>query len=305
MRFAFALLLLSITVSAQAQLLVPRGTKGILEVQYLYTAQGNSGRGKGVDSIDEWNVRRVLNLTAHYVAEEPGAIGALHQSGTQTAALNKKVNQAQAFGKKMEPAVADMMKIAERCGEDEGCIEKAITDYGNQMDLKEMQARKGEAAAIFNQGAARYQLWRLTAQSGTYEVDELTTRQVFEMTCTQTQVCKRTVTRRGKGPIPAPPAGSLDSASLLEIDSTNKDLAAKMPMPLRELAVETKVQSTIPDDDFQPGPNFPMLLFKNVDTLTLAITSGQLPASGTHTIRNTGKGAESGTTTVKWTFKRS
>ena len=305
MKYAFALVLLTLTSAAQAQLLVPKGSKATLQVQYLYTAEGNSGRDKNVDAIDEWKVRRALNLTARYVAEEPTAIGVLHQSETQTAALNAKARQAEDFGKKMEPTYADMMKIAEHCGDDESCVEKAISEYANKMDLKDMQARKGEASAIFKVDPPRYQLWKVTAQTGSYEIDELVTRQVFEMTCTQMKVCKRTVTRTGKGAIPAPPGGAVDSASLLEIDSVGKDIAAKMPMPMRELPTKTNVQSSIPDDDYQAAMSLPMHQFKNADTLTLAITSGQLPASGTKTIKNTGKGAESGTLTVTWTFKRS
>jgi hypothetical protein len=304
MKYAFALVLLTLGATAQAQLLLPKGTKAALEVQYLYTAEGNSGRGKNVDAIDEWKVRRALNLTARYVAEEPTAIGVLHQSEAQNAALDAKAKQAQDFGKKMQPTYDDMMKIAERCGDDEGCIEKAISDYANKMDLKEMQARKSEANAIFKMDAPRYQLWKVTGQTGTYDIDELVTRQVFEMTCTQVKVCKRTVTRTGKGAIPAPPGRDVESASLLEIDSVGKDIAAKMPMPMRELPVKTNVQSNIPDDDYQATGSLPMHQFKNADTLTLAITSGQLPASGSKTIKNTGKGAESGTLTVTWTFKR-
>ncbi len=304
MKLVFVVFLLTVTASAQAQLLVPKGSRATLEVQYLYSAEGNSGRGKGADAIDEWKVRRVLNITAQYVAEEPGAIGVLHQPEAQNATLESKAKQAQAFGQKMEPTVADMMKIAERCGDDEGCIEKAISSYANTMDVKEMQARKGEATALFTPGAARYQLWKLTAQSGSYEVDELITRQVFETTCTQVHVCKRTVTRQGKGQIPPPPGGRVDGGSILEVDSVKQDVAAKMPMPLRELPVQAKVQSNIPDDDYQPGPSLPMHMFRNVDTLTLAIAGGRLPASGTKTLKSAGTGAESGTVTVKWTFKR-
>lgn len=305
MRYAFALVLLSMMASAQAQLLVPKGTKATLEVEYLYTAAGSSGRPNGTDTLDEWKVRRVVNVIAHYVAEEPIAIGVLHKpDAAQQADIDKKVAQTQAFGNKMAPSVADMMQIAERCGDDDACLEQAIADYGNKMDPKEMQARKAEGEALFKPEAPRYQRWNLKSQSGTYEVDEFTSRQVFELTCTRTQVCKRTVTSRGKGPIPAPPAGSVEGASLLEVDRVKKDLAAKMPMPLRELKVESNVQSTIPDDNYKVDANAALRMFKNAESLTLAIPGGALPASGTTTIKSTGHGGESGTLTVKWTFRR-
>lgn len=299
MKHVFALVLFAMTTSAQAQLLAPRGSKATLHVEYLYTADGTSGRRNGTDAIHEWKVRRVMNLTAHYTAEEPAAIGVLHQSEAQTAALDKKVNQAQAFGRKMEPTVNDMMKIMDRCGENEACIEKAVAEYANTMNVDEMRANQAQATAMFKPDAPRYQLWKPVSQSGTYEVDELTTFQVFEIGCTLTQVCKRTVTTRGKGTLPPS-----DSASLLEIDSAKPDLAAKMPIPLQELKVESKVVSNVPDDDFQVAPLLPVRLLKDAQTLTLAIADGKLPASGTTSIKSKGTGAESGTLTVKWTFKR-
>lgn len=304
MKYVFALALMLMAASAQAQLIAPRGSKATLQVEYLYTADGRSGKRNGNDTIEEWKVRRVVNLTAHYVAEEPTSIGVLHSEPDQQAALQTKTNQAQAFGKKMVPTFSDMMKIAERCGEDEACIEKAVVDYGNRMNLEDVQARKAEATAIFKTDGPRYQLWRQTAQSGTYEVDELTSRQIFEIGCTLAKPCKRTVTRRGKGPIKPPPGGEAGGASLLEIDGVKQDLAAKMPIPLSELLVETKVESNIPDDDFEAPPLHPVQLMKNVQTLTLAIEGGKLPATGTATVKQPGTGAEGGTYTIKWTFKR-
>jgi hypothetical protein len=304
MRILIAALLLSLAASAQAQLLAPRGAKATLQVEYLYTAAGTSGSANG-GAIDEWNVRRVVSITAQYVAEEPMAIAALHRpDATQQAAMNTQQAQVQGFARKMEPTMADMMKIMERCGEDEACISKAISDYGNQMDLKEVQARKAEGQAIQKPGAPRYQLWKQVSQSGTYEVDETTTRQVFEMTCTRTQVCKRVVTTRGKGAVPPPPGGSVEGASLLEVDSVKKDMEAKMPVPLQGLKVESKAQSNIPDDDYQAEQTLPVRILKGAESLTLAIPGDALQAAGTKTIKGTGAGAESGTLTVKWTFKR-
>ena len=299
MRYLVLLLLSSLAASAQAQLLVQKGARATLQVEYLYTAAGKSGSHN--DSIDEWKVRRVVNMTAQYVAEEPMAIGVLHKpDAAQQAAIDTKQAQVQAFAKKMEPTVADMMKIAERCGEDEGCISKAIAEYGNQMDVKEVQARKAEGQAFVKTGAPRYQLWKLTSQSGTYEVDENNSRQVFEMTCTQTRVCKRTVITRGKGTI----GSSVEGASLLEVDNTNKDIEAKMPVPLQPLKVESQVQSNIPDDDFKAEQTLPARMLRTAESLTLAIPGNALQASGTQTLKGTGAGAESGTLTVKWTFKR-
>ena len=306
MRYAFVLLLLSLAVvPAHAQLLAPRGAKATLEVEYLYAAAGASGRRNDTDTLDEWKVRRIVNITAQYVAEEPMAMGVLHKpDASQHAAIDTQQKQIQDFSQKMAPTVADMMQIADRCGEDEACVEKALTEYGNQMDVKEMQARKEEGEAIFKPGAPRYQLWRLTSQSGSYEIDETITRQVFEMTCTRTKVCKRTVITRGKGAIQPPPGARVEGTSLLEVDSARKDIATKLPVPMHPLKVESKVETSIPDDDYKAEQILQMRVLGRAESLTLAIPGNALQASGTATIKDTGHGAESGTLTVKWTFRR-
>jgi hypothetical protein len=290
---------------AQAQLLVPKGATGTLKVEYLYTAAGKTGTENG-GNIDEWKVRRQVAITANYVADAPQPVGALHKpDATQQAAMDKQRTQTEAFAKSMQPTMQDMMKIVERCGEsDEECISKAVAAYGNGMDVNDVKAKKQVAEELTKPGAPRYQLWKMKSQSGTYLVDELTTHQVFEMTCTRTQVCKRTVMTRGGGDIPQLAGRSIEGASMIEVDSVSKDLVVMLPAALLPLKVESVVQTTIQDDDVRGGPAVAMPLTMNQDPMTFTIPGNVLTASGGKTVKGKGTGAESGTLTVNWTFTR-
>ena len=86
-------------------------------------------------------------------------------------------------------------------------MEKATTEYGNNMEMTpDIKSAGADIAAVQKtMSGTRFQLWQSTSQSGTYSIDENISKQVFEMTCTDTKVCKREVTTKGSGAIPAPP----------------------------------------------------------------------------------------------------
>jgi len=303
MKSAIALLMVLSAATAQAQLVVPTGSKGTLKVEYVYNAAGRTGTESG-GAIDEWKVRRVINITANYEAEVPQPLGRLHKiEASQQASIEKKNRDVQAFAKKMEPTMNDMMKIAERCGESEACIEKAIAEYGNTMDKSEIEANKKTAAGLGKPDEPRYQMWRAKSQTGTYLIDELITRQVFEMTCTRTQVCKRTTTSKGSGDITQPAGRPIEGTTALEFDMVTKDLAVVLPSPLAPLKVENTATTSIIDDEVSAGshrsPKVP-----DFGPINVVIPGNELKASGTRTIKGTGQGAESGTLTVTWTFTR-
>ena len=111
-------------------------------------------------------------------------------------------------------------------------------------------ARDDVASAGKMATAARFQMWKQTSQVGTYRIDEVRNRQVFEMTCTTVKTCKRNETRAGAGSI-APPSGnkSAPGASMIEVDSDGKDLAVMLPLPLALLGYTQTVITSIPEDD--------------------------------------------------------
>jgi hypothetical protein len=318
MKTIISLLLVLSSTLAHAQLLVPKGAKGQLKVEYVFASSGGHTTS-AKDSITQWRVRRVVNLTAQYTADAPQAFGSLHTGdGKQQADLAALQSHTTSAAKKLQPMAMDMQAMAAKCGvsmesgEDlskaqEACIEKGVSSYANNLEVTPEIKSAGADVAAASQAmkATRFQLWQVTSQSGTYLVDEEHHKQVFEMTCTATKVCKRDDIRKGGGVIPAPPGGkSASGVSLLEVDTVNKDMVLMMPVPLLPLAYTQTVTTSIPDETGGTTQSVAPLWLAATKQITVSIPSSVAKLSGTQTIPVAGDGAEGGTITVTWQFTR-
>jgi hypothetical protein len=319
MKYALVLLLVTVAGSAQAQLVAPKGAKAQVTVEYKFTSSGGH-TSSAKDVIDKWNVQRSISLTAQYAAEAPQAFGVLHSDTasqkTEMAALQAKTAGAH---KKLEPMQNDVMAMMAKCGismdgpdvsaaeekAQEACMEKAVSAYGNNMEMTpEIKSAGAEIADIQKTvSGTRYQLWKQTSQSGTYSIDETISKQVFEMTCTESKVCKRVVTTKGGGAIPTPPGAGPGGVSMVEVDSTGRDMMLTLPMPLAPLPITKAVTTTIIDDDTKGGPGVaPLWTMPANKPITVAIPAGIKSVSGTKTIAIPGNQSEAGTLTVNWKF---
>jgi hypothetical protein len=313
-------LLVIFAASAHAEVLVPKGAKGTLTVEYVFTSSGKYITGKK-EAIDDWNVKRNVTMTTQYAADPPQAFGTLHQDdGKQKADMATLQAKTTSAHKKLEPMQNDVMALAAKCGitmdgpdvsaaeekAQEACMEKAAAEYGNNMEMTPEIKSAGDDIAAANKLASgtRFQLWRSTSQGGTYSIDETISRQVFEMTCTDTKVCKRVVTNKGGGASPTPPGGKFAGASMIEVDSTGHDMVLHLPMPALPLPITRTVTTTMIDDDTKGGPTFASLWPSNSKPITVAIPGDIKTVSGTQTTTIPGKQAEGGTLTVNWKFTR-
>jgi hypothetical protein len=312
MKIAMALLLVAFTVSAHAELLAPKGAKGQLNVEYVFVSSGGS-TAAAKDVITKWRVRRVVDITAHYSADAPAAVGTLHTSDT-----SEVQSRTKSAAQKLQPMVADVHAVAAKCGvsltsgadiskAQEACIEKGVSDYGNNMEMTPDIKSAGADIAAASQAmkSTRYQLWQNISQSGTYQVDEEHHRQVFELTCTAAKTCKRSDVRKGGGPIPTPPGASSAGFSMLEVDSVSKDMVIVLPVPLAPLTYTQTVTTNIPDETGSTKQSIaPLLLGGDLQRITVSIPGSVASLSGTKAIPVKGAGAEGGTLTVNWKFTR-
>jgi hypothetical protein len=319
MKYALVLLLVTVAGSAHAQLLAPTGAKAQLTVEYKFTSSGGY-TSPAKDVIDKWNVQRSISMTAQYAASAPQAFGVLHNDTasqkTEMAALQAKTASAH---KKLEPMQNDVMAMMAKCGismdgpdvsaaeekAQEACMEKAAAAYGNNLEMTpEIKSAGTDIASIQKTvSGTRYQLWQQTSQSGTYSIDENISKQVFEMTCTETKVCKRVVTTKGGGAIPTPAGAGPGGVSMVEVDSTGRDMMLTLPMPLAPLPITRAVTTTIIDDDTKGGPGVaPLWTMPANKPITVAIPAGIKSVSGTKTMAIPGSQAEAGTLTVNWKF---
>jgi hypothetical protein len=312
MKIAMALLLVAFTVSAHAELLAPKGAKGQLKVEYVFVSSGGS-TAAAKDVITKWRVRRVIDITAQYSADAPAPVGTLHTSD-----ISEVQSRTKSAAKKLQPMVMDMHAVAAKCGvsltsgadiskAQEACIEKGVSDYGNNMEMTPDIKSAGADIAAVSQAmkSGRYQLWQNISQSGTYQVDEEHNRQVFELTCTAAKTCKRSDIRKGGGPIPAPPGNNSGAGfSMLEVDTVSKDMVIVLPVPLAPLTYTQTVTTNIPDETGSTQQSVaPVLLGGELQRITVSIPGG-MASSGTKTIPVKGNGAEGGTLTVNWQFTR-
>lgn len=298
---------LIVSSTAHAQLLVAKGTKATLQVEYQYSASGKY-ESPSKNRTSDWSVQRAIHLTTTYVADAPQPFGVLHSqdAGQQAASRNLQPRSANAQ-QKMQPTMADMMKIVEKCGEkNEACISREVEKYGTGMQVTpDIKSAQTDVAAISKAPGARFQLWRSTSQNGTYSINELHHEQVFEMTCTRTgTTCKREETRKGDGVVPPPAGGkSAAGASMLEVDGVGKDIVINLPVPLAPVGYTQTVTTTIPG---QKGgvtklTGLPWTFHTN-KPITVTIPGDLRSLSGTQTYKTEGSGADSGTLTVKWRF---
>jgi len=259
MKAPIGLILVLVAGSAHADLLVPTGSKGTLSVQYEYLAIGQKA-----DKYDprEWQVSRKLSLETQMAADRQ-----THIASAQ---------------KKLAPTMNDMVKIADRCGDNEGCI----------------------IAVASRQDAPRYQLWRPLSQRGKYSVHEMYRGQTADPACMDrpNQRCNRQETRKGGGEIPPPPGKTNASTALFEVDSVKKDVFLTLPVPLMPLGYTREVASDFPDEARGTSQGVLTNPFGKVQPITVAIPGDLRSASGTRTIKLDGQEGESGTLTVKWQF---
>ena len=149
MKIAMALLLVMFTASTYAEVLVPKGAKGTLTVEYVFTSSGKYTTGKK-EAIDTWSVKRNVTMTTQYAADPPQAFGTLHQDdGKQKADMATLQAKTMSAHKKLEPMQNDVMALAAKCGitmdgaevsaaeekAQEACMEKAIAEYGNNVPM--------------------------------------------------------------------------------------------------------------------------------------------------------------------------
>ncbi len=303
---ATALSLALLAGPAQAQF-VAKGSKGTLTVTYEY-----SDIGKKADKYEpaEWRVKRSLTMVSQLSAEPPQALSQVRPiEAAQMASIEKKQAKVAVIHKKMEPTMNDMMNIAEHCGEDEACIEKAIVDYASKMDpaqVQTVQSMKGDVAEMSKVDGPRYQIWRPTSETGSYSLDEFYRSKIADPGCFDKPggVCGREETRKGAGALKRHAAAKGAFTAQLEFDTVKKDIYIVLPVPLMS-GLDYSRQFTSNYSDEKSGVSQGTLSFPGiVPPITAAIAADARNASGTQAIKLTGKQGENGTLTIKWQFVR-
>jgi hypothetical protein len=218
---------LSVTSLAHAELLAPKGAKAQLKVEYVFASSGKVITGSK-ERIDIWNVRRVVNVMAQYTADAPQAVAVLHaddaKQKTEMAGVQARVMSA---NKKLEPMQNDVMAMMAKCGitmdgpsvsaaeekAQEACMEKSVTEYGNNVQMTPDIKSAGQdiAAVQKTMSGTRFQLWQSTSLSGTYSIDESISKQCVRDDLHRNQGLQARGNNQGQWRHPAAPGKQVDS----------------------------------------------------------------------------------------------
>jgi len=289
--------------AAHAELLAAKGAKATVKVEYVYVAVGMKK-----DKYDprEWKVNRSATVTALFEAQKAQALAQMRtMEAGQMADLKDKQATAISAAKKMEPTMNDMLKIVEKCGESEACIEKEIEAYGNSMQLTpEIKSAGKDIEKLSKQDGPRYQVWRALSQTATYSVDEFYKGQSGDPLCLEKpgQRCRREETRKGQGAVTPPPGAKNAGSGFFEVDAQKKDIVLALPTPIGPLACTSVVKSDFPDErsgSSQCTAGLGQVSFKPI---TVTIPGDLKKLSGSQELKSEGAEGESGTLTVRWTI---
>jgi hypothetical protein len=284
--------------AAHAELLAKRGAMGTLSVQYEYSATGSN---KDKSAPVEWRVQRTIKLVIPLVADAPSETSSLRPANAaDDAETGTKLGALQTT---MAPTVADMMKIAERCNDDDACIERALQGYGETMDKATLEKGRAQAEEVGALMGLRYQQWRPLAQQGTYAVDETYRFGIAGAACKAKpkQRCTREETRRGAGNIPRA-TSAVAPAVTFEVDNGGKNALIKLPAPPGDLAYTRVVTSDHPDEKTGTSTATVPAMAGEQKLVTAPLAGDLRAASGTQTYALNGKAGEGGTMKVTWQF---
>jgi len=295
---------LSLATAAHAELLVAKGTKATVKVEYVYSAVGAKK-----DKYDprEWRVNRSATVTAQLEAQKAQALAQMRaMEAGQLADMQNKQATAVSAAKKMQPTMNDMLKIVEKCGDtNEACIEKEIEAYGNKMEITpELKSAGKDIEKLGKQDGPRYQVWRAVSQQSTYSVDEFYKGQTADPACMEKPGarCHREETRKGGGNV-TPPAGAKNvSPAFFEVDAQKKDIVMTLPTTMWPLSCTSVVKSDFPDESSGSSQCTAGLGQVSFKPITVVIPGDLKQLSGTQELKSEGAEGEGGTLTVRWTI---
>lgn len=290
--------------TAHADLLVAKGAKATVTVEYSYVAVGMK---KDKYDPKEWKVNRTASLKAQFEAQKPQELAQLRQAEAgQLADLQKKQATAVSAAKKMTPTMNDMMKIVEKCGEnDEACIEREVTAYGNKMEITpELKSAGKDIESLGKTAGPRYQVWRVISQKGTYLVDEFYKGQTADPACMEKPGarCHREETRKGGGELTSPPSAKGAGPAMYEVDAQKKDIVMMLPAPFGPLKYSRVVKSDFPAETENDPSTTGMTGLGNLKPITIAIPGDLSKLSGTVQVKQDGAEGEGGMLTIRWTI---
>lgn len=180
---------------------VKKGTRGVIEVEYVVTGKGSQKVG-GTDQAD-WGGTRSMSLKINLVAGDLQAkpvFIALAPVGAQSYAA-----KSTAVAQKHQDSMNRMQAEIAKCNHDESCEMRVSMQFMTSGEGAAMVGDVTRVAREASEGGPRYQQWsgldatgKLIGATGTYKVDEYSKTVVYDPDCGKTNNYCTTV-RETKG----------------------------------------------------------------------------------------------------------
>lgn len=308
--------LLAASTGAFAQVtFVPAGARAVLTAEFSFKSEG-----RVADKYDsrEWRVLRSASLTSDLTAARPAEMSSVNApEAAQMAKTQRAAAQGDAIAAHMGTSMAGLQAAIEKCGDDDACIQKFATQLaatGAARPKEQTQRLARETEAALKPGALRYQLWKATAQKGSYSVSEDLRIVHADPICVSLPGarCHRTEERRGNGALVVP-AGirAADAAGFAhaELDAQKNTLSLRLPVPMGLLPYTETIVTDEPQGthDHEPpkGPvrrEMDFRAVRDVAPFTVPLQGGWKNQAGEFTVRVKGDHGEAGPLTVRWRF---
>lgn len=301
-----------LATAAQAQtLLVAPGAKGVLTVDYAFKSEG-----RVADKYDlrEWRTTRSVSISTNLEAAKPAPMSSVNvPEAGQQARTDRAVAQGEAIAQQMGGSMAQIQAAFEKCGDDQACLQRVtaqMTQNATSKSRSETRRVARETETAMKPEGARYQLWRGTAQKGSYTLSEEVKIRHADPICLEGpgKYCHRSEERRGEGPLPAGARGSA-AATHAEIDAQKQTLFLRLPVPMSplpytEIVTTDEPQHTKgkPSARLQSNKALDFRALRNLAPLTVALKGDWRSQHGELIVPVKGDGTDGGMLTVRWRF---
>jgi hypothetical protein len=229
----------------------PPQSKATLTITYTLTGSGVD-RPESHERDVTWTIKNSFAVKANLTARAPSGFAGLHKpDAAETQREAQRQQAAQAAAADMQGMMAQAQAIAEKCGDDEACMQAEAIKMSQGIDpnsaqLKDAKANIEKASVV---PGNRYQMFDSGVQTGSYRIDEKAHQAYFDAACSlrNESPCAYDTTVTGSGAL-SDGAGhdSYPGGGFAELDAQGGTLIVNLPA-LGVAKIEKTVQSQNPE----------------------------------------------------------
>lgn len=276
-----------------------------LTVTYRITG-GGEDLPKSHERHVTWSVADSYEVKATLVAGKPVAMGGLHKPDANEQAREAgRAKAANAAAGDMQDMMAQAQKIAETCGDDEGCITRETMKMSQSIDPNsaKLKSAKENVAKASAMPGERYQLFTSKEQTGTFAIEEKSRVALFDAACslaTESRCLVETIVTGSGAQVDAAGKTTFQTGAMAEYDAEGGSLVVILAAPGFATAKETQTGAKSGTSEARRAP------LKGVRLDPVTVSCGECKAASGKVSKNvedelTGRPAK---LDIEWKFSR-